>query len=465
MMLPTMVSAQQNLRTGYFLDGYIYKYKMNPALAPERGFFSMPVLGNLSVGTETNIGLSTFLYPTQEGGLTTFLSPRVSHEQFQNNIAKNNNMNLNLNMNILAFGFRTGKAYHTVDLSTRVDAGVNIPGSLFTLIKTGSALGDYTWDISNIGLKSVARAELAYGYSRSFGESLRVGARAKLLIGLMNMNIALDKMYIEMSPERWAIQTHGNMMVSAPFSFGVNEDNTVDWFGIDTENMMSNLMNPSMGFALDLGATYDFLDYFTASLSVTDLGFISWKNTLIASTPESMWSFEGFGNVDIEMEGMQDQFTDLTTDLTNAFAFISQENGVKKSKALAATINAAVEARMPFYERLSFGLLYTQRIDGVYSMSEGRLAMSLAPTNWFSLTTNYAISNYGHSWGGAFNLHLKGFGIFAGLDSFAPIMNVTPQFIPVNELNTNVALGINFTFGKYNGRYPKKTKEEKKNKK
>ena len=89
-MLPAGASAQQNLRTGYFLDGYIYKYKMNPAMAPERGFFALPVMGNIGLGVETNLGLSTFVYPTSQGGLTTFLSPRVSSEDFLKNIADNN---------------------------------------------------------------------------------------------------------------------------------------------------------------------------------------------------------------------------------------------------------------------------------------------------------------------------------------------------------------------------------------
>mgnify|MGYP003308516251 FL=1 len=45
------------------------------------------------------------------------------------------------------------------------------------------------------------------------------------------------------------------------------------------------------------------------------------------------------------------------------------------------------------------------------------------------------------------------------MDSFAPLLNVTPQFIPVNSINTNLAFGINFNFGKYHGRFTKKDKE------
>jgi hypothetical protein len=33
--------------------------------------------------------------------------------------------------------------------------------------------------------------------------------------------------------------------------------------------------------------------------------------------------------------------------------------------------------------------------------------------------------------------------------------------VPLNDLNTNVVFGLNFPFGKYNGRFPKKIKEKK----
>jgi hypothetical protein len=163
--------------------------------------------------------------------------------------------------------------------------------------------------------------------------------------------------------------------------------------------------------------------------------------------------FEGFDS--LNTDNINDQMESISGGLQDAFAFEVKESGVLKRNTLAATIHAGIEARMPFYERLAFGALYTQQIEGKYSWSEGRLAMSLAPARWFALSANYALSHFGHSWGGAVNIHLPGFGIFAGVDSFAPFLNMTPQYVPVNPLNTNFALGLNLTFGKYNGRYPK----------
>ena len=271
LMLPTLASAQQNLRTGYFLDGYTYKYKMNPAMAPERGFLALPVLGNINFGVETNLGLSTFLYPTENGRLTTFLSPRVTNDQFLDNVIDNNKLKLNTDLNLFALGFRTGKSFHTLDLGLKLDAGLNLPGGLFKFIKVGGSMGDNTWDFSNLGVRSSSRMELAYGYSRSIGDALRIGGRAKLLLGLYNLDVAMDRMSLEMSADRWAVEAHGNMRISSPLSFQTTNGNILDFTSIDTDGLVQNLLTPNIGFALDLGATYDFLDYFTASFSVVTI--------------------------------------------------------------------------------------------------------------------------------------------------------------------------------------------------
>ena len=57
------------------------------------------------------------------------------------------------------------------------------------------------------------------------------------------------------------------------------------------------------------------------------------------------------------------------------------------------------------------------------------------------------------------NLHFSGVTLFAGLDSFSPLLEVTPAYyIPVKSWNTNINIGLNIAFGKYNGPYPKKKK-------
>ena len=125
---------------------------------------------------------------------------------------------------------------------------------------------------------------------------------------------------------------------------------------------------------------------------------------------------------------------------------------------LSLTSHIGVEARIPSYQNLSFGLLGTYRFDGPYSWWEARASINFTPIRWFSITGNYAHSTYGGSYGAAFNLYLGGLNLFAGVDSFKPFLNMTPQYIPIDSMNTNLALGLNIAFGKYHGRFPKKSK-------
>lgn len=455
------VFGQQNLRTAYFLDGYTYRYKMNPAMAPERGFFAMPAIGNLGVGVESNMALSTFLYPTSNGNMTTFLSSSVSDQAFLDRLNHSNKLNVSINESIISTGYRVGKSFHTIDLSLKADVGAALPKDLFAFVKTGSSSGATSWDISRTGVRANSRMELAYGYSRPIADWIRVGARLKVLMGIARADVLIDDLNLKMSGEEWAATAHGKAEVSGPLSFGtVSGTKEIDFGQVavpeDIEEWNEYLSTPSIGAALDLGAYFDFLEYFTASVSVLDLGFIGWNSTTSAVMNGGKWSFDGFGTISTDQNtNIGDQFADLGDELMNMLKMEKTADAVKKSNMLAATIHAGVEARMPFYERLSFGLLGTQRIDGIYSWTEGRVSANLAPVNWFSLAASYAISNFGSSLGGVVNIHLPGFNLYAGLDSFLPLMNVTPQFVPIDSANTNVTFGLTFSFGKAEGRYRK----------
>lgn len=443
------VYAQQNLRSAYFTDGYTYNYKMNPSFAPERSFFAFPVLGNVGIGVESNLGLSTFLYPTADGKLTTFLNSSIPDEQFLGKLKQSNTQNISIDETLFATGFRVGRSFHTIDLSVKMDVASMLPKDLFAFVKSSGSSA--AWDISNIGLRGNGRLELAYGYQRSFSEHLRIGARLKVLMGLSQAELLVDNLNLTMNSQKWSVKATGHANISGPFQ-GILDESADD---VDIMSAVNeSLSDPSIGAALDLGASYDFLDYFTASLSVIDLGFISWNRTTTTVMPGGEWTFEGFenlgtdGSIDEQLASMGDDFQELLKMETTG-------KDLKKTNMLAATVHLGIEARMPFYERLTFGLLGTQRIDGPFSWTEGRVSANLAPVNWFSLSASYAYSDFGNSVGGVVNIHLPGFNLYAGMDSFLPLMEMTPQYIPVNSLNTNVTFGLTFTFGKAMGRYRK----------
>ena len=431
-------AQQNNIRTAYFLDNYSYGYRMNPAFAPTHNFISIPLLGNISFGLESNLALADFLYPTSDGKLALFIDDSVSSEEFLGKLDEKNALNTSFELTLMALGFKTGKLYHTLDFSLKAGQNALLPKSLFSFIKVGTENGATSWDIRNTGLNLSAYGECAYGLSTSIGESLRVGARVKVLLGLAQVRLLIEQLDIDMNEQKWTAATDGSLEFSGPLHFGNDMD--LSAFELEQYNGLSGL-----GFGVDLGATYDFLDMFTASVSLLDLGVCSWKNTTFA-TGGSQYEFGGFGNIE-SGEELQGKLNGLGEELGKLVQFNKSGTGTSR-KGLAATLHAGLEARMPFYDALSFGLLGTQRFNGAYSLTEGRISANLTPVRCLGLSASCGISNYGKSFGGILNLNFPGLSLFLGVDSFLPFMNMTPQLIPIDTMNTSVALGFNITFGK-----------------
>lgn len=452
--------AQQNLRTAYFLDGYTYRYKMNPAIQGERGFLSFPALGKVGVGVETNLGLSTFLYPSADGTLKTFLHPDVTNKEFLDKMKYGNLIMANVDLPVLALGFRTGKAYHTLDLSLRADVDANLTKDLFSFIKAGSSEGTTSWNLSDFGARGQAHAELAYGLSYRIGERVSIGARAKVLMGLAKADIAMDNMNLTMSGEEWAVSAKGSATLAGPVDIGTDQDGAIDFSSIalkDEEELIAYFDDPAMGFAVDFGFSADLLDWLTLSASVTDLGKVGWKNVMTASTPQTSWSFAGFDNLSLDEEtSLSQELEHIAGGLSDAINIRKDGYVEKTTSPLSATAYLGVEARLPFYKRLTVGALGTHHMAGEYSWSEARMSVNWALLRIFALSGSYAFSTIGNSMGAAVNIHLPGLTLYAGVDSFLPLMNVTPSYIPIDALNTNVSVGLNIAFGKYKGRYPRR---------
>ncbi len=445
----------QNFRTGYFLDGYMYKYQLNPAFQGERGFIALPVLGGTSVGFETNLSMSTFLYPS-DGVLKTFLHPDITDEQFMNKIKKSNPISENLDLNLLALGFRAGKTYHTIDFTLRESLNTSLPGDLFRFMKVGGADGNTVYDMSALSVSLNSYIQAAYGFSFKIKDIASIGVRAKFLLGAANLQTELNELQLSMNQDKWMVNAGGNIIASSMLGAMLQDEAEFD----PMTGLQGLLKSPSMGAAFDVGVSVDFLKHFTISASVLDLGFINWKGHSKYNYTQGSWEYTGFDDISTEDSGevIENQLNAKLEDLAKLFQFNDPEMMEKYQQRLAFTSLLGLEFRLPFYTRMSLGVLGTHRYDGPRSWTEGRFSLNYAPFRWLSLAGNYAISTFGQSYGAALNLHPKGFNLFVGVDSFKPILNVTPQMIPIDEINTNLKFGITFPFGKYNGRYPKKEK-------
>ena len=456
----TTLSAQNALRTGYFLEGYTYRHMINPAFAPERSYVAFPGLGNLNVTVNSNVGLSTFLYPTKNGELTTFMSPDVKSGKFLGKLKGMNHINENLDLMILSFGFRGMGGYNTFTLSSRQSMSLSLPKDLFTFMKLGQTKENTHYNFKNLGIEASEIVEMGFGHSRQIDEKLRAGAKLKVLLGVGNVNARISNMDVTLSNEIWEVKADGELNIAAGSGLKVptkgesgkadnpSEATLIDWDNVDYDKFGLS----GFGMGLDLGATYQLLPDLELSAAVTDLAFMSWSNNHHAKTSKASWTFEGFhdvaldkGDPDYEDKKLNQQLDDLGDQFEESVEFHREGKVGSRVSGIGATITLGGMYTIPYARMVKGGLLFTQCINGHYSWTEARLSANVTPVGWFDASVNYALSSFGSSFGWILNFHPKGVNLFLGSDF--QIFKVTPQFVPVGNLNASVNFGLNITFG------------------
>lgn len=455
------VSAQA-LRSAYFLEGYVFRHQMNPAFMGERNYFSIPVLGNMNVSLQGNVGLSDFIYKYNDPkyNLTTFLNPTVGQSEFLDKLHTNNYLNTNVDMTILSFGFYKWGGFNTFDLGVRSHTSANLPYGLFDFMKSGmDAVEGNTYSFKDLTLRTNNYVEASFGHARQLLDGkLGVGAKLKFLFGAGNANARIERMDVLMSQDRWHITAKGKIDASVKGGYFETkeerdeQDRPTGRYELDGFDVESPGLG-GFGMAIDLGATYkmdEFVEGLTLSASLLDLGFISWNNHLKASNDGSReFTFDGFENIAIDDKGdnkdIEDQVSDLGDQLGDVFKFYDNGKSGGRATMLAATLNIGAEYALPYYKKLRFGFLSSTHINRPFTWSEGRFSANVAPVAWFDASVNYACSSFGSSLGWVLNFHPKGFNFFVGTDHM--ITKVNPQFIPINNANANVSFGFNITFG------------------
>lgn len=448
-LLPVGAAAQHTY-TGYFNQGYTYRYEMNPAFASNdtlpKTFIAMPLLGNINVGTQGNIGVKDVIYNV-DGRTTTFLNPGVSASEFLSNINDVNKVNANVKINILGLGFRGFGGYNTITLSARANVNARVPGSLLKLAKEGVKNG--TYDISDLSAHADAYAELAFGHSHKLNDQWRIGATMKLLFGLGNVDADFNNAKLTLNDDAWTVEADAEVQASIK---GLEYETNTKMRGPDgneTEHTYIDDLDvdgyglSGFGVAFDLGAEFKLNDEWSFSAALLDLGFISWNNNMLAAvdgtfnTDTYIFSFDenAYHNTDDEWDRFAESLADL---------YELQDMGDQggRTRWLAATLNLGAQYTLPGYKRLTFGLLNTTRL-GAYSWTDFRLSANIEPVNVLSASVSVGAGTFGASFGWMLNLHATGFNLFVGMDRL--LGSVSKECVPLNS-NADFNVGLNFLF-------------------
>ena len=447
-ILPT---SAQELRTSYFMETSNYRHQMNPALldSPYVGL----LFSNINIGMTGNIGAKQFIFDTN--GLpgytgnyryTTFMDPNVDAKTFLNKLHDKNRFDLYLNYNLFSVGFKAWGGVNLLELNLRSNTNLTLPKGLFEFAKTAGEKEHY--EFGGLGMRTQNYMELALGHSRDINDQWRVGGKLKFLIGAAYADFTADNVTLDMTEDAWRIQSNAQMKASLLKSDVIHEDPSKN--SADGRPRVKELDNfgfslPGFGMALDLGVTYKPIENLTLSAAITDLGFISWKNTHHASS-QGDYTFDGFNNIYIgsdkdQTEDIDDQFDQIGDDLEEMFSVY--DDGTKTAtQALAATLNVGAEYKLPAYDKLKFGFLYTSRIHGKYSWHQGMLNVGVRPVKWFECNVNGAVTSTGVTAGGMLSLKAPHFNFYIAADRFFSKMG--KQGVPLNSSNGNITFGMTF---------------------
>ena len=431
LLLTGIHAFAQDFSTGYFLKGYTYAYRLNPALRPARGFISLPAISNINVNVGGNVGADSFFFPVSGGKVGTFRHPEVSATDFLSGLPERSILAPNINTNIFGLGFKAGQAFHTFDIDVRSLNGISASKGLLQYIKEGAA-GGIT--IPEITVDDQTFAEIAYGVSFPVGERFVLGGRLKALVGGAMLQARVTDVTITENGDYETFRAKGEARVALnELEIGTQTSpsggatDVIDWEKTDLHKFKGI---SGLGAAADIGMTFRLTEGIRLSASLSDLGGIRWETPVAAKTSTTdSWEREISDSFDFES-------------MLNKFEF-HKSGETATFRMLPMTLRLGAEYALN--EKIGFGALATQRT-GLFPLTELRGSVNTFLGNFFGLSASAAISNLGLSWGAAMNIDAHAFDLFLGFDSIPT--RFSTQYIPLGHANIAATLGLSITFGK-----------------
>lgn len=288
----------------YFMHGVPQSIRINPARQPECTFyFGIPALSPLSSQVTSNsLAFDDVIYPhPTEDSLITFLHPLGDQQAFLNKLKPINLLVTDVGTTLFSIGFLTGAGFFSLDITSRAEADIYLPGDLPRLILEGADDGR-TYTLDGIGADLTGFDDISVGWSGAIGKSWHIGVRGKALFGFGNLTTTRSRLAVTTSEEAWNIRSDMEVNASLPFAeVTYNEDGMIEDIVIDEDQFN---LNPSsiarqafntrnFGLGVDLGVDFRPTDRWLISASVLDLGYIRWTDEVHKVTYNTGYDFKG----------------------------------------------------------------------------------------------------------------------------------------------------------------------------
>ena len=448
-------SAFAQTQSGYFLDNYVYGYRLNPAIMSEKAFFGLGV-GNIDLTGKSNLGLSDLLYKNPSGdGLVTGLNKSISAEEFLANIKDANNLGLNGGVNLISFGARKEHKMSTFEINVRANSAAYLPGDAFKFLKCGTENGG-SYDLSSLNANMNAYLEIALGRAYENQKSnFTFGFRAKFLLGLAAADIAATKANLTINESQASADVLANGRLACSLgSFATDPDG--NWT-INFNQDPAAFRPAGYGGAVDLGIRWKPFKLLSITAGISDLGCMYWNYNSLAKAQGS-YAFNGLEEVgpDTDVNAELDQ---MQKELLSVFNLSPVAGSESSFAMLPFTANAGARLRLPILSFISVGGLATYHYDPLAPWYDCRAGVTLTPFSWLSVSANTGKTSYGDVCGAALSFTFLFLNLFVSADAYQGPLGVyaidgvdIPYFggvpYPVDSFNYKVNVGLTMQLGK-----------------
>ena len=466
-MFFSLSGFSQGFMTMYGLKGLPNNNELNPSLYDDSSklYIGLPVLSGISMKSSLDFAYSDLIHYRPAGDSLIIDIPK-----FYNKLKNKNKLSLESTINLFSFAIRGRSKKEwlgfdnfriSFDIKERLLGQIGIDKGYFTLLHEGNVnyLGK-NFDLGNMSMNMTHYREYGIGFTKDimlFDKRFSAGVRTKFLFGKGNLNA--DKFNMQLLsddlPSFLQYTALADANVSSPLIFTFNNEGLIDDVNSsnleDTDSIIGYLRNTkNKGFALDLGATYEFSDKITFGASLIDFGTIRWKKGVYNLSANASYRFNGvdltqsINEDDADYKSTDDVLDEMLDSLENSYKITNSEN----------KYSTPIPTKMYFYGnyklnyKLDFGLLsrfYFYENNSDFALT---LSANAKPVKWFSFSASYSAIN------GNYNNLGIGMTLRGGPVQFYLLSdNIAAAMRPSRAQFINFRFGINLLFGRDWGTY------------
>lgn len=445
LIVSSKVNAQQ-YNTLYWMQGIPQSSYSNPGLQPQAGFYlGLPGVSSNYFGL-INSGFAPMdILKKDDSGYLY-----IDDDGFLSKLDDRNYLLGELQLDLFGLGFRSGNDYFSLNITHKVNGRMGYPGDLMTLLFKGNdhfMQQNIPADLTGLGIDFMQYHEIGLGYSRKWTDELTAGLRAKALMGLASVNFVRSDLSLVTQPDTYALLLNSDFLVNKSFPMQLSPIDSLGKVGYeldfdDIDPLEFALNRQNMGFAIDLGASYEINEYFTVAASMIDLGFINWKADVENFDMKGEFEFDGIEFNDFFKSGEEDDDYNPFEGLKDSIFDVFDINETMNSYRTALTTKVFASVAFQPAKAHKFGLLGRGEFYKGNLYPSFTVSYNLQPIRHIGMSVSYSVIHWNYNNVGA-GLHLN----LGPLQIYTVVDNFLPALRPHTFQATTVHFGLNIVTG------------------